>query len=233
MNALFKYIFLFALTLLCFNDCYARRPKSPCQDFVIVKDKIYVLTNKGYLKIFNTGTGTMVGKYVPTDTINLICKDHVGNLVIVSNEKISRLKNDGKWESVGSYHGNIFSIAFNSKNVCFLVTNRGIYNCTTREAHMPDNKFSHSEWSHFGEGNGWETNPSEYDDNMGSFMSSNNILWASSGHGEWGTDLYIFDTVTNTFADYTKVAGLPRVELNERVFGFWGGRLNLNLELRL
>ncbi len=88
---------------------------------------------------------------------------------------------------------------------------------------MPENKFSHSEWSGFGKGNGWETNPSEYGDTMKSFMSSNDILWASSDHGEWGTDLYIFDTVTNTFIDYTKVAGLPRFELNERVFGFWGG----------
>lgn len=224
MKAWFKHFILLSAILLCALESIAKRVKPLYQDFVIVNNKIYVLTNGGYLKIYNTDDGKLVGKFVSSATINLICKDRIGNLVVVlNNDEISRLKSDGNWEKVGSYHGNIFSIAFNSKNTCFLVTNRGVYNCTTREAHMPDDKFSHSEWSHFGKGNGWETNPSEYDDNMGGYMSNNDILWASSDHGEWGDDLYIFDTATNTFYDYTKVAGLPRFELNERVFGFLGG----------
>jgi hypothetical protein len=42
-----------------------------------------------------------------------------------------------------------------------------------------------------------------------------------------------FDTAANTFYDYTKVAGLPSFELNERVFGFWGGTFDSQFGLEI
>jgi hypothetical protein len=126
MKAWFKPIILISLILVCAINSDAKRVKSPYQDFVIVKDKIYVLTGGGYLKIYNTDHGKLIGKYVSPEAINLICKDRIGNLVVVlNNDEIKRIKSDGNWEKLGSYHGNIFSIAFDSRNICFLVTNRG------------------------------------------------------------------------------------------------------------
>nr|WP_067058349.1 hypothetical protein [Mucilaginibacter sp. L294] len=215
-----KRAYLIFVYLLVTISARAQQPAPPYQNFVVKGDKIYLLVHGG-LKIYNSADGKLEEQFKLSAKLKALYQDRLGNILTVDvQSRIKRLNADKSWSVIGNYGQMIAAVAFNSKNDCFLVTDAGIVDISTKKIYRPDSSFFHSEWSGMQTKKEWR--PSEIEKMLPVFIDSYDNLWTIVDHGEWGQDLFIFSTTAKKFLNFTKAIAMPSFEFNGELFGSSG-----------
>jgi hypothetical protein len=175
------------LRILFFITLFTNNPvNGQFKDFVIIKNQIYALSSKGAMSVFDTNGIEVKKKFLPHKyLIFAIAKDRKDALVIVDESFGIKRYNEaeGVWESLGIYKEHILGMLFDSKNVCYAITNVGIENMTSREFYPPT-KSLNKQINYKDE---WFSTPCLY-------IDKKDNIWLGFDHGEWGGDLAVFNT---------------------------------------
>ncbi|TSD66865.1 hypothetical protein FFF34_005545 [Inquilinus sp. KBS0705] len=218
MRVYIKQVVLTAMLLLgaAISEGQIRYPYQDYNNIIVSNSLVYTLTDSGALETFDLYNDKLVNTYKPKSKIKFLSQDHFGNLIIADEQNVIKRKNGTGWVTLMVYKdSDLYNIVFNSRNECFLITNKGIIDNSTARIFKPDHTFSHSEWSN-GRRDGWGWGRFAY--YSPAFLDSKDNLWVVSDHGEWGADLFTFDTKTKKFIDQTWVAAFPSFEFNGSVY---------------
>ncbi|SOD78887.1 ligand-binding sensor domain-containing protein [Spirosoma fluviale] len=162
------------------------------KDFSLAGKSILLLTKSGKLELFNDLTASQ-GLTIQTATpVVAATIDREGTIVIGdTNHSVqtynSRLKT---WRALSTYTGKLTSIVFNSQNQCFLITDQGIVDAQTHTTYFPDSSFYTNRQIRYTRG--WFYPPV-------SFLDHQDNIWLGFDHGEWGGDVFAFDTRQRAF----------------------------------
>jgi len=167
------------------------------------------------LKIFNDENGALIDSFTPIPKIKLLLQDHNGAPVIVNaKNQVKRLDQNDQWVTVASFEGgNLYRVIFNNDNQCYLITNKGIVDAATHTAYMPDKSLYHSESAYRG-GESFQS----IDDDISTYVDKDNNLWVYFGHGEWGSDMFIFNIKNAGFIPLSGWIEIPSYESNGHLF---------------
>lgn len=160
------------------------------KDFIIIERQIWALTIKGGLKVFDLKNGEPLEVAPRIDSpILAIAKDEDSTIALAFNGKIASYNKSKKtWSYLGSYDDAPMGIIFNSAKECFLITSKGIQDLNSGKTFFPDSSLNH-QINYRGR---WFKSPTFY-------MDHDDNIWIGFGFGEWGGDLFIFDTKKRKF----------------------------------
>jgi hypothetical protein len=187
------YYFLFFLTVL--SNCQGQLPKeqdtkNEYQDFVLVDQQIWALTNQGKLSVFDLPSGKRANIAPTLDSpIVAISKDRHSNIAVALTGKVKIFDRSLKsWSDLGNYAGRLYGIVFDSANKCFLITNNGIEELSTHKLYFSDSSMNdqihyRKQWSQ----------PNTY------CCDRDNNIWIGFGYGEWGGNLLVFNIGRHNF----------------------------------
>ncbi|GAA4316209.1 hypothetical protein GCM10023149_13030 [Mucilaginibacter gynuensis] len=174
----------------------------------------------GRIKIFSTVDGRLIKQYAPANKIQWLLDDNLGNIIIVNNgREMQQFDTENQsWKNLALLkYKTLYGIAFNSLNECILLTDEGIVKeGVNRKVYLPAYEFYNSEAGMRGAA-GWET-----DEKMQFYMDSRDNLWVTTSHGEWGDDLFIFNTIANKFIKCEYPLTSPSLELNGHLYALYG-----------
>lgn len=182
------FLFLLQFFVLSF---FSMSAQTLYKEMIKVNDKIWVLTLKGTITIidYTNGRKDSVSVQYPKTILNLV-KDYNGDVVVVDAEhQIKRYDSkSNQWKSISSYKDAILELLFDKKNNCYLITSKGIVDIQTGKIYFSTQSLNEQrtitdEWRH----------TSCY------FMDRHDCIWIGGGYGEWGGDLFIFNTQTRKF----------------------------------
>ena len=191
------------LLILIFFSYIQVKAATQYQDLIVTNKFICALTDSFQLKLFDKASGKPVEKEIQNSSgILSIAVDKTDKLTIAGKDNFIKRYNDenNSWEVITKYEGNIYGILFNSKNLCYLVTDKGIEDAQTHKVYFSDKSLNHQihykkEWGR----------PYCY------YMDKTDRIWLGFGYGEWGGNLFIFETTNNQFLD--PILGSFRIEL--------------------
>lgn len=161
------------------------------KDFIVTDKFIWALTSTGKIKLFDK-SGNEVDKHVPNASeILLLAKDHAGNPVVAdkANEIKRYDETHESWSLISKHSDNLFGFAFDRKNVCYLITESGIRDVKSGNVYY-SKKSVNSQITY--RENKWGK-PYCY------YMDRSDRIWLGFGYGEWGGDLFVFETSTGDF----------------------------------
>ncbi|HEY9002628.1 MAG TPA: hypothetical protein VIM89_14825 [Mucilaginibacter sp.] len=215
MKLAFKIHFItLAFLLIDFSICEAQFINPFFQNFEIANHKIYVLHADGILKVFDEN-GKPLEEYARKPRIKILTKDRLNNIVIVdSTNCVKRLDLNNRWTKIFSYSNRmLYGLAFNKTNNLFLITGKGILDVKSKNIYMPEKKFYHSEWAH-GTDRGWGSERTH----ITPYIDNDDNMWFAFDHGEWGRDLFIWNTEKGNFISFTKPIIIPIYESKDHIF---------------
>jgi hypothetical protein len=190
MNKNLKNIPLLFLFLLLY---FSGQAETQYKDILVFNNIVWALTSNGNIKLFDATNGKQIDRniYAGADII-LITKDKTGNLVIANKRKQIKKYDQSKntWEVIGHYDVEPFGIFVDSKGVCFSVTEKGIQDLTTKKFYFNDKSLNHQ--IHYKE---------KWGKPYCSYIDKNDIIWLGFGYGEWGGNLFAFQTSNKNFLD--------------------------------
>ncbi len=184
MNKIFL-IFLFFLTTFRVDG------KTNYNDIVLTDEFVCALTQSGSLTFFDKQTGKPITPNLDKNfDFTNISTDINGRLIVVDQKNnIKRLNHDNKtFELIGTTELKLFYVLFNSKNECYVITEKGIESIKTGKIYFSDKSLNHQ---------------IRYKDKWGKpyccFIDRTDKIWLGFGYGEWGGNLFIFETLKNKF----------------------------------
>ncbi|GAB3032216.1 hypothetical protein [Spirosoma pulveris] len=187
---------LFSLVLLFVNRETVRGQEVSKEvrykDFSLVGKSLLLLTRSGRLDLFNSLTAKQA---IPVQTAAPVVAatiDREGTIVIGdTNHSIQAYNSRQKtWRVLSTYTDKLTGIVFNSQNQCFLITDKGIVDVQTHTTYFPDSSFYTNRQIRYTRG--WFSPPV-------SFLDYQDNLWLGFNHGEWGGDVFSFDTRRHAF----------------------------------
>jgi len=173
------------------------------KDFVVTEKFIWALTTTGQIKLFDKAGSQIDKRIINSSEILFIAKDKLKNPIIIDSEnKIKRYKeSDDSWAIISKYKDNCFGVVFNSKNECYLITDKGIKDLQTQKTYFSKESLNEQ---------------ITYKDKWGKpycyFMDRNDKIWIGFGYGEWGGNLFVFETKNKKF---------EKVELDSFQISLW------------
>ena len=193
---------LYLIILLCIASLYLQAQiitEMPIDadivytDFVIRGNQLWALTPAGKVKVFDVSTGALLPVKINTGSkILQLAKDRTGNIILGDNSntiyEIDSLS--GEQTELYSFYNKLKGIIFNSHGNCFLLTNKGIYDCERQRNYFPE-KLGNVQ---IRRGKEWFKEPVYIAD-------KNDNIWVGFGYGEWGGELFVFNTNTGKFVD--------------------------------
>jgi hypothetical protein len=159
------------------------------KDFVLDGDRVWALTKSGNFNIFDINTGNETEQHIYNGSdIAVVARDANGSIVIANNNHHIKgyLPETKSWLDVATFKGTPLNLMFNSRNEAFLVTDQGVVDLSNNRVFKPE-----MDSMSFGmkiSSEGWATGPSAC------LMDSKNNIWLGFNFGEWGGDLYVFNT---------------------------------------
>ena len=132
--------------------------------------------------------------------MDVFALDRQGNLIVSDKRnQIKRLdRRTQQWTSLPTFLGKLYGFAFDSQNNNYLITNRGIINTHARTIHFPDStKFLNTQSLNK---EAWHNQPTFLRD-------KHNRIWLGFDYGEWGGDVFCFDTQQQTYLTLTIESG--------------------------
>ena len=179
------------LFLLVFLTSIQVVAKAQFKDMVVADKFIVGLTNYGQLKLFDKSNGEKIEKRITnTSEILLLTVDKFGNIIIADKgNNIKRYNSQiSSWVVISTYNENASGILFDSKNRCYLITDKGIRDVQTHKLYYSRNSLNHQ---------------ITYKDKWGKpycfYIDKKDRIWLGFGYGEWGGNLFIFDTANKSF----------------------------------
>jgi hypothetical protein len=161
------------------------------KDFVIDKDRLWALTTDGKLTIFDVNTGDpLTGQVENASAIIVLTKDKHGDIIIGDESKSIKKydKSTNSWTTLYKFSNTLLGITFDSKNNCYLLTNKGVFDNASKKMYYPGSA-QNPQIRHTA---GWLRTPVYITD-------KNDNIWLGFGYGEWGGDLFIFNTIDKKF----------------------------------
>jgi len=161
------------------------------KDFIVENDSLWALTTDGKLLLIDLNTGDTLPDLVQSNQpILVLTKDRQGNIIVGDkNRSIKKYENrTNSWTILFKYSNNLLGIAFDSKNNYYLITNRGIFDIRQQKTYYPDSSLNYQ----IRHETGWSHDPVYITD-------KNDNIWIGFGYGEWGGDLFIFNTKDKKF----------------------------------
>jgi len=190
MTSILKNIQLLILFLLFSNSGQA---ETQYKDILVLNNIVWALTSHGTIKLFDATNGKQIFKDISADTdIILITKDKTGNIVTANKRKEIKKFDQSKnaWEVIAKYDTEPFGIFINNKGSCFSITEKGIQDLTTNKFYFNSKSLNHQ---------------IHYKDKWGkpycNYIDKNDIIWLGFGYGEWGGNLFAFETSNKKFLD--------------------------------
>lgn len=161
------------------------------QDFAYDGEKIWGLTTDGQLALFEATNGDPIFAKVKNDSpIIALTDDKDGNIII--GDKSNAIKKYDRqtqtWRTLFRFENTLLAIAFDSKNNYYPITNKGIFDNSTKKYFYPNNSLNLRKK----EGTDWFEKPKILTD-------KNDNIWIGFGYGEWGGELFIFNTSDKKF----------------------------------
>lgn len=175
-----------------------------CLDFVLTNQQIWVVTKMGRLRVFDLAHGGAIDN-VPEigSPVIAIAKDRHSNIAVASAGKVMVYDIRAKsWSDLGTYKGQPSGMVFNSSNLCFLITSKGIEEISTHKLYFSFISLNNQIHYH---GQWWQR-PSAF------CMDNDDNIWIGYKYGEWGGDLFVFNTARHDFVKPT--LGEFKMELN-------------------
>jgi hypothetical protein len=189
-----KYLItIFSSLLICCSLSCKSQPnlKPHVIDFVVINKQIWGLTTTGQLVAF-TEDGEPLNIQPPQNKgIFIITKDKQNNLIVADSAKHIRLYNNkaNTWTTTNTYKRRLYGIVYDSKNQQHLITDRGIK--MNNVYYLPDTTYALNKQLRFSPG--LIAAPSAYT------IDKNDNIWMGYAAGEWGGDIYIFNTQLKKF----------------------------------
>ncbi|MCC6287892.1 MAG: hypothetical protein IT249_08405 [Chitinophagaceae bacterium] len=190
MNKNLKNIPLLILFVLL---CFSGKAETQYKYILVSNNIVWALTSNGSIKLFDATNGKQIDKNIYADTdIILITKDKTENFVIANKRKQIKKYDQSKntWEVIGHYDIEPFGIFVDSKGTCFSVTEKGIQDLTTKKFYFNDKSLNHQ--IHYKE---------KWGKPYCSYIDKKDIIWLGFGYGEWGGNLFAFQTSNKKFLD--------------------------------
>jgi hypothetical protein len=166
-------------------------------DFVIVKDRLLAITDTGHIRLFDLNQADPPAERPFGDTLVAvaIAKDIHSALIIADNHH-HILKYDSvghSWVLLGNYPNYLCGITFDHANTCYLITSRGIVELGTKQTYLPDSGLNKQTPYH----GSWPTGQLTY------HTDEQDNIWVGLRYGEWGGDLFVFNTRLKRFLPLT------------------------------
>ena len=181
------------LVLLChflaFSAC-SQTVTPLYRDFVIANDQLWALTENGHLRLFDLKSEARLTEPMVKDSLVAIAID-IHSVLVVGDKQHRIQKYDsagGVWNSLGNYSGSLYGITFDQDNNCYLITSKGVVELGSNRTYFPDSGLNTQIHYH----GAWFRQPTYYMDSAGN-------LWLGFRYGEWGGDLFVFNTRLKRF----------------------------------
>lgn len=161
---------------------------SSYKDFVLDGKNSWLLTTYGTLKVVSNESGKVVESVIENDApIVALAKDRKGSLVIGdTTHQIKRYnKLNATWHRIAIYSGKLAGITFDSRNHCFAITSAGIFDLQQGKVFFPDSTIYFND--QIRNKRSWFETPTY-------LMDKRDRIWIGFDHGEWGGDVFAFDT---------------------------------------
>ncbi len=158
---------------------------------VIVNNKVWAITQNGSLKAFSASDGTYLNIDLDADTgINSIAKDETGHIFIITTRgAVKGLDvNNGRTTFINNIRtepGQLIAC----KNGLFNLNARGITDIKTNKTYLPDSSFTYNSVDWF----------SKVPSAM--ITDSDNNIWIGYDHGEFGGQIFVFNTNKRSFVN--------------------------------
>lgn len=186
--------------------------KEQYTDFILLNNKIIALSTKGNLFEFEKENGNKKSLEFNSN-FSCLTTDNNKNIIVSDSNNIYRIQNN-KLEKLYQTKNKIKGVVYDKENNCLLITDKGILNTKSDSIYFPNSSFNRSVRSD-GE---WFKKPIY-------IIDKNDNIWIGFGYGEWGGDLFIFDTKSKSYIkpniDSFYVTGSPItsiVEGNSKVY---------------
>jgi hypothetical protein len=160
--------------------------KEQYTDFVLFDKKIIALSTKGKLFEFEKESGNKKALTFINNFSNITI-DNNKNIIVSDTNNVFKIHNN-QVEKLYQTERTIKGIVFDKENKCFLITDKGILYTKNDSLYFPNSSFNRSVRSN-GE---WFKEPTY-------IIDKNDNIWVGFGYGEWGGDLFIFDTKSKSY----------------------------------
>jgi hypothetical protein len=206
-NALFMKILKSLLCILiCFWNCSGKpdntislsgevnvTDKDPGYiDFVYAGTKVWAITKDSLLVTFDLANNQKSAiRFNKPIKISAIAKDRQENIVIADTENRLGKYENGNWNFTDTLKGPIKAIFYTVQNEAYLLTDDGILDVKQNKSYLP--KRSLNTQLHM---------PNAFRrSGATTLMDGAGKIWLGYNHGEWGGDIYIFNTKENKFIE--------------------------------
>jgi hypothetical protein len=167
-------------------------------DFVTQDNQLFALNDSGYIAVFNLGKLEFSGNiYPPKKDKFLSLQKSKRNELFITTLRGRVYKFDPlnfKLKSILDIKYGINSLCVNSKNKLFLINHNGIYDPIAKRTWDNFQEY-HSQLIYKRDSSGINVPTEKYfivPDYV--FLDMNDICWMIKNQGEWGKELYLFDT---------------------------------------
>lgn len=158
---------------------------------IAVTEKFIWVINGGRLHKYDKATGERLEKNSGSAiSYFLMTKDRKGNLVFSgSNHDVwRRHEQTNTSETLARFHGRPLGMVLDSQDNIYFITDKGIEDARSGEVYFSNISLN---------------NQIRIRDNWGNpycyYIDRQDRIWLGFGYGEWGGNLFIFDTVSKTF----------------------------------
>jgi outer membrane protein assembly factor BamB len=188
---------LFLISFLCLNFCnaqsdtlqivYKNTSKEKYINFILSDDRIVALSVKGELVVFDQEDGNKIVLDIGVQSIKHLTTDQDKNIVVSDSYNVYRLdSNKNKATKIHISTDKITGILFDKANNCFVLTAKGILNTQNKQIYFSGKSLSG------GKKTVWFEQPTY-------MMDKDDNIWLGFGYGEFGGDLFVFNTQTKQF----------------------------------
>ncbi|TYZ05899.1 hypothetical protein FY528_20330 [Hymenobacter lutimineralis] len=195
MNAkiLKQLLLLFAVILPLRSNAFTEWRQSllgSAADIVVVKNRIWVLNNGGQITVYTTDGAKVQMASLRGIQAQLIAQ--AGDDIVAQTGQQLQLwsSKDSTWRVVGKLAVNAYALAVTSRNHIFAITNKGVLDVVMGQTHLPDSSPNNQlrELKELGK-------PSAC------FLDKDDNIWLGFGYGEWGGNIFAYDTQHQKFTD--------------------------------
>jgi hypothetical protein len=182
---------ILTLLFLIFFTTLKAYAEKKFKDVIVIEKYVCGLTSKGGLKFYDRGTGQPSSFLIKDNRqIKSITTDKLGNLVVLDkNNRIKKYNRENRsWELIATVKTNSYGLLFDSRNQCYSITDKGILNIQSNKIYYSNQSLNHQ----INCKQTWGI-PYCY------YIDKADRIWLGFGYGEWGGNLFIFETTKNEF----------------------------------
>ncbi|WP_426671406.1 hypothetical protein ACPPVU_09225 [Mucilaginibacter sp. McL0603] len=178
--------------LLSLSSCKGQLPPKQYNDALVVNNEIWGLTTDGKIRTFNLNDGSpLIKETNDLHSIVAFAKDNKSNIVIAnSSDRIQIIDQKSfKRKTIGRCDSTVYAITFDHQNNCYALTAKGVVDIGTGRSYVSTTSINKS----IKYQPGLMVKPDAF------FIDTNDNIWIGFGHGEWGGNLFVFNTRTKKY----------------------------------